>query len=206
MSFARSFPGSPSAVRRSAAVVAAASLLGVAGCGGSSGGSSAKAVNPNTREAVAPGDIPDNQAYVSYRPPGRPFSVKVPEGWARSTSGPATIFTDKLNSVRAESVPAKAPLTVAAGRSELSALASSNKGFRPGTVTAVARTAGKAVRITYTADSKPDPVTGKFHTDAVERYVFFHNGRDVILTLTGAKGADNVDPWKIVTNSLRFVR
>jgi len=187
--------------------VAAASLLGVAGCGGSSGGSSAKAVNPNTKEAVAPGDIPDNQAYVAYRPAGQPFSVKVPEGWARSTSGPATVFTDKLNSIRAESAPAKAPVTVAAARgSELSALASSNKSFRPGTVTAVQRTAGKAVRITYTADSKPDPVTGKFHTNAVERYVFFRSGRSIILTLTGAKGADNADPWKIVTNSLRFVR
>lgn len=187
--------------------MAAVSLLGVAGCGGSSGGSSAKSVNPNTKEAVAPGDIPDNQAYVSYRPPGQPFSVKVPEGWARGTAGSATVFTDKLNSVRAESAPAKAPLTAAAARgSVLSALASSHKGFRPGTVTAVQRTAGKAVRITYTADSKPDPVTGKFHTDAVERYVFFHNGSNVILTLTGAKGADNVDPWKIVTNSLRYVR
>jgi hypothetical protein len=38
----------------------------------------------------------------------------------------------------------------------------------------------------------------------VERYVFFHKGKDVVLTLSGPKGADNVDPWRIVTDSLRW--
>ena len=47
-------------------------------------------------------------------------------------------------------------------------------------------------------------MTGKPRTDAVERYVFFHNGQDVILTLRGPKGADNVDPWRLVTDSLRW--
>ena len=47
-------------------------------------------------------------------------------------------------------------------------------------------------------------MTGKGGTDAVERYVFFHKGRDVILTLSGPKGADNVDPWKLVTDSVRW--
>jgi hypothetical protein len=27
-----------------------------------------------------------------------------------------------------------------------------------------------------------------------------------VLTLSGPKGADNVDPWKIVTDSLRYTR
>ena len=60
------------------------------------------------------------------------------------------------------------------------------------------------MHITYLAKSKPDPVTGKATTDAVERYVFFHNGRRAILTLTGAKAADNVDPWRIVSSSVRW--
>ena len=60
------------------------------------------------------------------------------------------------------------------------------------------------MRLTYLASSPADPVTGKAVTDAVERYVFFHNGKDVILTLSGPKGADNVDPWKIVTGSVRW--
>jgi hypothetical protein len=45
-------------------------------------------------------------------------------------------------------------------------------------------------------------VTGKGGTDAVERYLFVKSGKELVLTLSGPKGADNVDPWKIVTNSV----
>jgi hypothetical protein len=47
-------------------------------------------------------------------------------------------------------------------------------------------------------------VTGKPGTDAVERYAFFHKGIEVVLTLSGPKGADNVDPWMLVSDSLRW--
>ena len=49
-------------------------------------------------------------------------------------------------------------------------------------------------------------VTSKARQNAVERYVFFHGGRRVTLTLSGPKGADNVDPWRTVTNSFRWLR
>jgi hypothetical protein len=71
-------------------------------------------------------------------------------------------------------------------------------------VSTVARKAGSVKRITYLAQGRPDPVTGKTRTDAVERYVFTHGGRPVVVTLSGPKGADNVDPWRIVTDSLRW--
>ena len=131
----------------------------------------------------------------------------MPEGWSRSATAGAVAFTDKLNAIRVETKAATAPLTARDARqTELAKLASSVSGFRPGTVSTVARKAGTAVRITYLAKAKPDPVTGKSGQDAVERYVFFHSGRDVILTLSGPKGADNVDPWKIVTDSVRWSR
>ena len=195
-----------------AAIVAIA--LGAAGCGGgssssssSSGGHTTKAQNPNTPEVNPAGDIPDNQAYVAYAPPGGGFSVKVPEGWSRTTAGGAVTFTDKLNTVRVESTAAQAPPTVRdARRTELPKLASSVKGFKAHSVGAVNRHAGTAVRITYLATAKPNPVTGKTRQDAVERYVFFHKGRDVGLTLSGPKGADNVDPWRIITDSVRWTR
>jgi hypothetical protein len=132
--------------------------------------------------------------------------VKVPEGWAR-TDGAAgrTSFTDKLNSIAMQAVPARSALTAsAAKRSEVRKLARSVPGFKAGKVSTVTRSAGTAVRITYLATSPVNPVTGTSRTDAVERYVFFHNGKNVILTLSGPKGADNVDPWKIVTDSLRY--
>jgi hypothetical protein len=183
-------------------IVACLAVAGLAACGSSaSGGSSSP--SPNAPEVSPAGDIPDNQAFVAYSPPGAGFTVKVPEGWARSSAGATTTFTDKLNAISMESVPAGAEPTVRdARRTELPRLAKQVKGFKPGTVTMVTRKAGPAVRITYFAAAPADPVTGKAHVNAVERYVFFKNGRDVVLTLSGPKGADNVDPWRIVSDSV----
>jgi hypothetical protein len=183
-------------------------LVVLAGCGGSSSSSSSsKAANPNAKEVSPAGDIPDNQAYVAYSPPGADYSVKVPEGWARSTAGGAVTFTDKLNAIRMEEGAAKGPASVAAAkRSQLPALAKQVKGYKAGGVTLVKRRSGPAVRITYLASSPPDAVTGKTRTNAVERYLFVHNGKQVVLTLSGPKGADNVDPWKLVTDSLKWQR
>ena len=154
------------------------------GAGASSGTAAAQApAKPAAPEASPQGDIPDNQAYVRYAPPGLGFSVKVPEGWSRTSAGGATTFTDKLNSIRMEQGPAAQ---------------------HAGQASTVQRTAGRAQRLTYITRSAPNAVTGKTQTDAVERYVFTHNGRTAVLTLTGPKGADNVDPWKIVTDSLRW--
>src|SRR4051794_38004348 len=182
------------------ALIALALLLAVlAGCGGSSSSSSSsKPVDPNAKETSPPGDIPDNQAFVAYTPPGADYSVKVPEGWARSSAGGATTFTDKLNAIRTEEGAAAGAATPAgAKRTELPRLAKSVSGYKPGNVSVVKRPPGPAVRITYLAAGRPDPVTGKTRTDAVERYVFVHKGKRVTLTLSGPKGADNVDPWKL---------
>jgi hypothetical protein len=194
-----------SVVAAGAAVV----VLAVAGCGSSSspksGAGPTKTVKPNGPEVSPAGDIPDNQAFVAYTPTAAAYSVKVPEGWARTTAGGMTSFTDKLNRIQMQTVPAKAALTERAARSmELPKLAKQVAGFKPGNVSTVTRSAGNAVRITYLAKSPTDPVTGRSHTDAVERYVFFHNAKDIVLTLSGPKGADNVDPWRIVTDSLRY--
>ena len=181
----------------------------VAGCGSGSSGSSStsspKPANPNAPEHSPPGDIPDNQAFVTYTPPGAGYSVKVPEGWSRTATGGTVSFTDKLNTVRLQRAAASAAPTVAAvRRSELPKLARHEQGFKAGTVTTLQRKAGPAVRITYLARSTPDPVTGKSRVDAVERYLFFHNGHEAVVTLSGPKGADNVDPWRTITDSLRW--
>jgi hypothetical protein len=202
--------------RSAVAAGAAALALGATGCGASSSpgapaasGDAARSttVDPNAPEVSPVGDIPDNQAFVAYSPPGGGYSVTVPEGWARTTSGGATSFTDKLNRVQMQTLPAPVALTLRDARStEIPKLAKRVAGFRAGRASTVVRSAGTAVRITYEAKSPADPVTGRSHTDAVERYVFFHDGERVVLTLSGPKGADNVDPWKIVSDSLRYTR
>jgi hypothetical protein len=195
---------------RTTLAVAAALALAVAGCGGGSAGSGSQAskpANPNAKEASPAGDIPDNQAYVAYTPPRARYSVKVPEGWSRTMTGKAVSFTDKLNTVRLEErSAASAPTVASVKRSVVPTLAQTETGFRRGSVSTVRRTAGPGVRVTYLARGKADPVTGKSRVDAVERYLFFHNGREAVLTLSGPKGADNVDPWRIITDSLRWTR
>lgn len=177
----------------------------VAGCGGGSSPAPATPTTSGTPDVSPAGDIPDNQAFVAYTPAGAGFTMKVPEGWSRSATGSATTFTDKLNAIQVESMTAGAPLTVSeARRTELPKLASSVRGYQPGRVSAVTRQAGTAIRMTYLADAPRNTVTGKAGTDAVERYVLFHNDREVVLTLSGPKGADNVDPWRIVTDSVRW--
>jgi hypothetical protein len=163
------------------------------------------APNPNAPEVNAAGDIPDNQVFVPFTPTGGGFTVSVPEGWARVSDGQATVFTDKFNSVRVESAPRSTPGDVANARStDVLQLKGTVLGFLLGDVREVQRTAGRAVLITYAADSPPNPVTGRSVRESVERYAFWHAGRQVVLTLSGPQGADNVDPWRIVTNSLRW--
>jgi hypothetical protein len=161
--------------------------------------------NPNAPEVSPSGDIPDNQAYVAYSPPGAKYAVKVPEGWSRSSSAQGTTFTDKLNFITMTTERASAAPTVQQVRQvEVPKLARTVKGFHAGTVSMVKRKGGQAIRVTYTATSQPNAVTGKSITEAVERYIFFHNGKNLVLTLSGPKGADNVDPWRIVTDSVRW--
>jgi hypothetical protein len=197
-----------SPLHRGLAAGAVVLALGAAACGSSSsGGGSTKPANPAVADSAPPGDIPDNQAYVRFTPPAGGFSVKVPEGWSQRSAAGAVVFGDKLNAIRIESRTASAPLGVSAARTgEVARLARTVKGFHAGTVSTVTRKAGTAVRITYLATAAPNAVTGKAGTDAVERYVFFHRGREVVLTLTGPKGADNVEPWRLVTDSVRWSR
>ncbi|MEU5109562.1 MULTISPECIES: hypothetical protein [unclassified Streptomyces] len=196
-----------------AMALAAAVLAGCSGGGGGSGshsgstGSSSHQPGPAPTESNPPGDIPDNQAYVSYRPSGAGFTVKVPEGWARSSAHATTTFSDKLNTVKIGFAPASAAPTVQSARAQVvPALRKQAQRFSLEKVTTVSRKGGQAVRITYQADSAPNPVTGKAVRDSVETYLFFHNGRQATLTLSGPTNADNVDPWRIVSDSLRWQR
>jgi hypothetical protein len=174
-------------------------------CGGPTGGGAAQTGSSAAPETNPGGDIPDTQAYVTFTLSPGAFTIKVPEGWGRNRQGGATVFADKLNAVRLEAVPSPAAPTVESATStELPAIRTGVKGFHPGAVKGVSRAGGSAVLITYQADSPPDPVTGKTVRDAVERYEFWRAGTAAIVTLSSPVGADNVDPWRIVTDSFRW--
>ena len=133
--------------------------------------------------------------------------VKVPEGWARAAPAARVTFTDKLNTIRIESAPAQAPLTAAA-RAAASCPSSRarSRASRPGTVTTVTRNAGTAVRITYLADGAAEPGDRQDAAPTPSSATSSSTtAASVVLTLAGPKGADNVDPWRIVTDSRAVV-
>ena len=157
-------------------------------------------------ETLVPGDIPDTQVFVVFTPPAGGFSVKVPEGWARSSDGSATVFTDKYNAIRIESMAmATAPTIDSVTQTDLALVQQSAKGFVVGKVSVVQRKAGSAVLATYQIESPPNPVTSKFVRLAVERYEFWRTGHAVIITLSSSVGSDNVDPWRTVTDGFGWV-
>ncbi|MHA6622388.1 hypothetical protein [Pseudonocardia sp. DLS-67] len=199
---------------------AAALLIALSACSGSTpsppppSATGMPAAAPSTQlsattapavEAPVAGDIPDDQVFVPYSPADQRYAVSVPEGWSRTDAGGAVVFTDKFNSVRVQVVPSPgAPTADSARGAELPGIAATMPGFRAGDVTIVTRKGGPAVLITYFGTSQVDPVTGKAVAAAVERYEFWRAGQEAIVTLTGAEGADNVDPWRTVSDSFRW--
>ncbi|MFE3852730.1 hypothetical protein ACFXPN_16500 [Streptomyces griseorubiginosus] len=212
---------------RTYAVVGLALVAAViAGCSGTGSGSGSGSTTPPASsssgggggrdgqnnaaptESNPPGDIPDNQAFVAYRPSGGSFTgftVKVPEGWARTGQGGTTVFTDKLNTVKITAVSAAgAPTTGSVTSKVIPQLRSRVPKFAAPKVSEVTRHSGRVVLLTYQGDSAKDPVTGKVVRDAFERYAFYRAGHEVDLTLSGPVKADNVDPWRIVSDSFAW--
>jgi hypothetical protein len=190
--------------RRTVRLATAGSLVILIGaCSSGSGSGSPVSSKSTAVEAAVAGDIPDSQAFVAYASSDG-YSIKVPEGWARSTDGAATVFTDKFNTIRIETTLAPTAPTVDSVKTDLAPVAASLKGYAAGKVTAVSRKAGPAILATYTQDSAPNAVTSKVIRLDVERYVFWKAGKAAVVTLSSAAGSDNVDPWMIVTDGLSW--
>lgn len=160
----------------------------------------AAATEPNP-----PGDIPDNQAYVAFGPAGGGYSVKIPEGWSRTSTGATTSFSDKLNRIEVSmgAAPTK-PTLASVTHTDVPFVKATVAKFAMGKATSVLLTGGSAILLTYQGDSAPSQVTGKVVRKAFERFTFYRAGKRVDLTLSGPSNADNLDPWRIVSDSLRW--
>jgi hypothetical protein len=155
-------------------------------------------------ESNPPGDIPDNQAFVAFSVPGGRVSVKVPEGWARSTSATGTVFSDKLNRIEVAVSKSPPPTAASVTRDDVVKLQKSVPRFTLDKVSTTKRNAGPVVLVTFQGDSAQNPVTGKVVRDAFERYIYYGNGQRLDLTVSGPTNADNVDPWRIVSDSVAW--
>lgn len=165
----------------------------------------ATSVAPVPVESNPPGDIPDNLAFVKYANKAGGYTFTHPEGWVQTGSGTAVRFTDKLNGVTVDTSPAGQAPTVASARStEVARLQGSVPAFELRDLSAVTLPAGNGVHIVYRRNSEPDQVTGKVYRDEVEEYAVFSAGRLVRMDLYGPVGADNVDAYRTMSQSLRI--
>lgn len=161
---------------------------------------------PVAPENNPPGDIPDSQVFVPFKPASGTFEVKVPEGWAQSGPDSSVAFTDKLNTVTINTIDNSTQPTVErANAVEVPQLAQSEPAFQLVETTQVSLPGGPAVLIKYQKNSPPNQVTGKKYRMDVLRYEFYRNGVQVNLTLESPVGADNVDPWKAISESFKWL-
>jgi hypothetical protein len=152
-------------------------------------------------EKNPPGDIPDDQVFVSYTSSVGGYSLKVPEGWARSEKGADVDFVDKLDGVAVAVASATATPTA---KDFVAGLAKPEKAVRLVSTKEIRLPAGQALLIKYESDSDANPVTNKRIRLENEAYVFYKNGKTATLTLWASKGADNVDQWKLMSESFRW--
>jgi hypothetical protein len=161
--------------------------------------------SPVPAESNPPGDIPDNTAFVPYRSAAGGFQISMPEGWARTLTKGSVSFTDKLNSITASWEPMASPPTTGSAKAvDVPDLKQTELAFRLTSISSTTLHAGSAILIVYEANSKPNSVTGKQYRLVVERFELFHHGTEAVLSLSSPVGADNVDPWRTVSESFRW--
>ena len=164
-----------------------------------------KSQAPVSAEHNPPGDIPDTTVYVVYRAAAAHALLKVPEGWARRRTASGATFSSNLNSITIVAAPMKSAPTVATARNTTAtSLSHASLAFRLQSVRAVKLAGGPAIEIVYQINSQPNSVTGRQYRLVVERFEFYRAGHGVVLSLSSAVGSDNVDPWRIVSESFRW--
>lgn len=185
-------------------------LLTATACSSGSGpsaptpSSSASSNAPVPVESNPPGDIPDGLAFVPYANKAGGYTFTHPEGWARTVTGSSVKFTDKLNGVVVNSKRGSAEPTVANAKSvNVPRLKKTESAFELRNITAVSVPGGKGVRIVFRRNSEADAVTGKVYRDEVEQYVIVSSGHLLTMDLFGPVGADNVDAYRTMSQSLK---
>ena len=155
-------------------------------------------------EINPPGDIPDNQVFITYKSP-QGFAMKVPEGWARSDTAAGAAFADKYGRIDLSSTAVKkAPSGASIRAGEVAALEADGHAVDVKKVQTMKLPAGKTVAVDFLSNSEVNPVTGRKIRLENRRLYFVHGDKEVTLTLSAPAGADNVDQWKMMAQSFRW--
>jgi photosystem II reaction center protein PsbP len=153
--------------------------------------------------SAATGDIPDNQVFLTFQDNAAGYSIKYPEGWARSGSGNSVTFRDKNNIVRVV-VTTGSPPSLGEVKRQVGAL----KGATITTPPTKTTIGGKpAIHVVYETQSAQNAVTGKTVTLGVDRY-YLWNGKKVAIVDLGTPvkpvKVDNVDAYRLIIQSFRW--
>jgi hypothetical protein len=154
--------------------------------------------------ATATGDIPDNQVFLVFTNKPAGYAMKYPEGWTQNGPARRITFSDKNNLVRVVIANGSKP-TVASVTQQLQTLKRSTHSLTFTSARPISLPAGPAVAATYVTQSAPDPVTGKRVTLIVNRYVVARGNRVATVDLGTPKGVDNVDAYRKMIQSLRWL-
>jgi hypothetical protein len=182
-------------------IVAFAALTGSAQIAGTPAMATERPAAP---EKNPPGDIPDTQVFVTYTSP-LGFSLKVPEGWARTDRHDGANFSDKYNTVNITvASAASAPTATSAADHEAADLVKAGRAVKIEAIRKIVLRSGPALLIVYTSNSEPNPVTNKPLRLESNRYLIYRGGKLAILDLSAPLGADNADQWKLMSDSFQW--
>lgn len=202
---------------------AIAICLLVAGCGGGGKGSNASPARgggqgssaaasaaasagagvPSEVQSAATGDIPDNQAFLTFADGPAGYSIRYPEGWTRRGATGDVTFQDRANVIHV-TILGGPPPTPADASSAIAALRRTDPTIKSGAPQQVSINGSPVIKITYTRLSAADPVTAKRLPLTIDRYEYAHGGKTAIVDLGTPKGVDNVDAYKMISRSFRW--
>jgi hypothetical protein len=155
-------------------------------------------------KSAATGDIPDTQNFLTLNASHLRVSMLYPEGWTVQETSSGVSIADKNNLVRISMSRGSTP-TTASVQAQLATLKRSTPALTAGPPRTVSLKSGPAVKATYTTQSAPNPVTGKQVTLTVDRYVLAHAGRVAVVDLGTPVGVDNVDAYKRMIESFKWL-
>ncbi len=183
-------------------------LLLAAGCGGSSKSTPTAAGSQTSpaaeAKARASGDIPDNQVFLTLTSRRAGWSMRYPEGWTQRGSGTDVTLVDKSNVVHVVIAPGPSPSTAGVA-AQLKALRGRDSSLQAQTPRAVRLRSGPAIKVAYQRQGPADPVTGKRLTLVVDRYELARAGKVATVELSSPKGVDNVDAYRMMIESFRWL-
>jgi hypothetical protein len=155
-------------------------------------------------QSLATGDIPDNQVFLTFRDPRSGYTLRYPEGWAQRGDRTGVTFVDKNNLIRL-TLSRGVPPATASVLAELARERRQQPTLSYGSPSNTSIGGATVTKVSYTTLSRPNPVTGKRVRLLVDRYVFAHAGRVATLDLGTPSGVDNVDAYRMIAHSFRWL-